>query len=485
MENTKEKELTTSEEERPFSNIGRKSFFMVVGLLLAIITLSGVLTYVIPQGKYVRDEAGMIINGTYAPGEVQGLPIWRILTAPFRVFVSSDALTIIMISIFLLVMSGVFNLLEKTEGMRVIIGKTVTRFADKKRIVVFVVAFVFMAFGSFFGMFEELVTLLPLIIVFMLSLGFDTMTGLGVCLMSACFGFSSAITNPFSVGLVAEIAGTHVFDGVWLRLVFFGCVYLAVCAFLLVHIKRIEKNPTRSLTYEIDKAKLGALDLSLKDETPKDKKIFKTFAIFFVVQLVMLVLIASIRAISGFAIPILAVSFLLGGIIAGLCVSDNKGDVFKHIGRGAVAMLPAVVMIALASSVKLIMEESGILDTVMHSVISRLVGKNKFLCIVLIYFLILFLQIFIGSSSAKIMLIMPIILPIATTLGLSPTVIILTYCIADGFTDVILPTNPVLLIGLSMANVSYGKWVKWTWKFQLLIFAFTILILMFAVQIGY
>ena len=254
---------------------------------------------------------------------------------------------------------------------------------------------------------------------------------------------------------------------------------------MLVHIKRIGKDPTRSLTYEIDKAKLGALDLSVKEETPKDKKIFKTFAIFFIVQLVMLVLIASIRAISGLAIPILAVSFLVGGIIAGLCVSDKKGDVFKHIGKGAIAMLPAVVMIALASSVKLIMEESGILDTVMHSVISRLVGKNKFLCIVLIYFLILFLQIFIGSSSAKIMLIMPIILPIATTLGLSPTVIILTYCIADGFTDVILPTNPVLLIGLSMANVSYGKWVKWTWKFQLLIFAFTILILMFAVQIGY
>jgi uncharacterized ion transporter superfamily protein YfcC len=121
----------------------------------------------------------------------------------------------------------------------------------------------------------------------------------------------------------------------------------------------------------------------------------------------------------------------------------------------------------------------------MHGVINVLIGRNKFLCILLIYFLILFLQIFIGSSSAKIMLIMPIILPIATTLGLSPTIVILTYCIADGFTDVIIPTNPVLLIGLSIAGVSYGKWVKWTWKFQLLMFALTILILFFAIQIGY
>ena len=148
-------------------------------------------------------------------------------------------------------------------------------------------------------------------------------------------------------------------------------------------------------------------------------------------------------------------------------------------------MLPAVAMIALASSVKLIMAESGILDTVMHAVIEALAGKSPFLCVVLIYFLILFLQVFIGSSSAKIMLIMPIILPVANSLGLSSTVIILTYCMADGFTDVILPTNPVLLIGLSMANVSYGKWVKWTWLFQLLMFVFTILVLLFAVKIGY
>ena len=83
------------------------------------------------------------------------------------------------------------------------------------------------------------------------------------------------------------------------------------------------------------------------------------------------------------------------------------------------------------------------------------------------------------------MLIMPIILPIATTLGLSPAIIILTYCIADGFTDVFLPTNPVLLVGLSMANVSYGKWVRWTWKFQVLIFVATILMLLFAVKVGY
>ena len=63
--------------------------------------------------------------------------------------------------------------------------------------------------------------------------------------------------------------------------------------------------------------------------------------------------------------------------------------------------------------------------------------------------------------------------------------LILVYCIADGFSDVFLPTNPVLLIGLSMANISYGKWVKWTWKIQLAILILSIGILFFGVSIGY
>lgn len=486
-----EKEGTSkSEKEKAFSQISVKSFLLVVALLTSLLVLSGLLSYIIPQGAYERTPDGGIIDGTFLLKEVKGIAVWKILTAPVRVFFSDDSLTIVMISIFLLIMSGIFNLLEKTNGVRVFIGKTMRKFANKGKWVICIAVFVFMAFGSFFGMFEELVTLLPLVIVFMLSLGFDTLTGLGVCMMAACFGFSAAITNPFSVGLIPEQAANYgidfsVQDGMWLRLLFFVLVFVGVCAFLLLHVKKISRSPQSSLTYDLDLKKRRELHLELLKESPAEQRIFRVYAVFFGVQLLVLLLIASIRAISSYAIPLLCVSFLVGGVTAGLLVCENKRDVAKYIGQGMLAMLPAVLMIAIASSVKLVMTESGILDTVMHGVIEFFKGKNKFVCVLLLYGLILFLQLFIGSASAKIFLIMPIILPVSVTLGLSPTVVALTYCIADGFTDVILPTNPVLLIGLSMANVSYGKWVKWTWKFQLLVFAATVLLLLFAVRIGY
>ena len=235
----------------------------------------------------------------------------------------------------------------------------------------------------------------------------------------------------------------------------------------------------------MDQKRRESLILRRGGKSQDQQKIFRVYATFFGFQGVLLVAIACIRAISGLAIPILAASFLIFGLIAGQIVCRNFRKVLSYFLQGAVAMLPAVAMIALASSVKLVMVESNIIDTVMNAVLQLLVGKGNFVTILLIYALILFLQLFIGSASAKIFLVMPIVLPITNALGISPTLVILTYCMADGFTDVILPTNPVLLIGLSMANVSYWKWLKWTWKIQVLLFAVSVTVLYFGVLIGY
>ncbi len=482
---TKEKPATAAKKEEAFSSINARAFVTVVSILVAILILCGSLSYIIPQGSFQRDETGGIILGTYEAGEVSGIAIWRVLTAPARVFASSDALTIIMISIFLLVMSGIFNLLEKTGGIRTFIVQIMNRLRDKGSAVVCVTVLIFMLFGSLFGMFEELVTLLPLMIVFMLSMKMDTMVGLGSCLLAACFGFSAAITNPFSVGIASQYAGISTASGAWLRVVFFVLIYGSLCVFLMHYLRKLRRDPKLSPTYESDLLKRENLQMDAGESAEYQKRAFRIYAAFFAVQGALLVAIASIRAISGLAIPILAASFLIFGLAAGMLVYRQPGKVMKWFFQGAVAMVPAILMIAIASSVRLVMEESGIIDTIMYFVLNALDGCSPFVAILLIYALILFLQLFIGSATAKIILIMPIVMPIARALGISPTLIILTYCMADGFTDVIMPTNPVLLIGLSMANVSYVKWVKWTWKLQLFVFLLSVLVLLFGAWIGY
>ena len=475
----------TDKKQKSFVNIEAGVFITVMVILAAVLAVSGALSYFIPQGSFLRDESGMIIEGTYQSGQISGIAIWRIITAPIRVFASEDAVTIIVISIFLLVMSGVFNLLEKIGGIKAFIERLISKLGKKQSIVICLTSLIFMLFGSLFGMFEELVTLLPIVIMMMISMNMDTMMGLGACLMSACFGFSAAMTNPFSVGLASQVAGQAISSGMWLRVVFFVLTYATVCAFLLLHLKKIKKNPESSLSYEIDVERRASMAQSTTASSVDEDKTFKSFLVFFGIQAVLLVLIATVRAISGLAIPLLAASFLICGIICSTAIGNKLGKVLKYILDGAVAMLPAVLIIAVASSAKLVMTESGILDTVMNYAINVLSGQNKYVAILMIYLLILFLQMFIGSASAKIILVMPVVLPIAKVIGFSPSLVILAYCMADGFTDVILPTNPVLMVGLSMANVSYAKWVRWTWKLQVIVFVLTVAVLFAGVAIGY
>ena len=145
--------MSTKTKEKAFSNISAKSFITVVAVLLVLLVFCGALSYFIPQGEFQRDEANNIIKDTYVQGDIKGIEIWRVVTAPFRVFAGADSITIIMISVFLLIMSGVFNLLEKTGGIKIFIVRIMNKLSGKIGWIIGALSLVFMFFGSMFGMF--------------------------------------------------------------------------------------------------------------------------------------------------------------------------------------------------------------------------------------------------------------------------------------------------------------------------------------------
>ena len=142
------KERITKKQEQAYSNISVRSFVIVAALLLAILVFCGSLSYFIPQGSFATDVNNNIIPGTYEKGKVEGVALWRVLTAPVRVFASEDAVTIIVISVFLLIMSGVFNLLDKTDGIKTFIHYIMERLRDRGGPVVCITVLIFMLFGS-------------------------------------------------------------------------------------------------------------------------------------------------------------------------------------------------------------------------------------------------------------------------------------------------------------------------------------------------
>jgi uncharacterized ion transporter superfamily protein YfcC len=103
----------------------------------------------------------------------------------------------------------------------------------------------------------------------------------------------------------------------------------------------------------------------------------------------------------------------------------------------------------------------------------------------LIYTLALLIEFFVASGSAKAFLMMPILLPLADLVGVTRQITVTAYCFGDGFSNMIYPTNPVLLIALGLTVVSYPRWLRWTLPLWGLVLLITLAFLAIGVAIGY
>jgi uncharacterized ion transporter superfamily protein YfcC len=476
------------EENKALININKRSFINVLIILFSLMVIAFVLTYLIPQGSYQRTVDGEIIAGTYQLLPRDNLKIWEFFYAPIGLLLSSDGLNVIMISLFLFILGGFFTVMDKSKGIIVIIKKLVDKYSHNKHLLIRIITLFFMLFGAFFGIFEESVALLPIMIILALSMGYDTLMAMGLTVLAAGFGFASAITNPFSVGIASEIAGINILSGVLYRVGVFAIMYLLVSTFLVKYAKKLEKNPKLSLTYTEDQGKRQNINTDFTEKVDNEQKIFKTYIIIFLVLLTLIILASLMQLIFELEIPtivLMIVVFLFGGLLAGYIINGDMIKTLKIFWKGMLAVMPAAILIIFAGSVKYIMTSGEIMDTILYYFESILGDKPAIIGVLGIYLIILVIQFFIGSASAKAVLIMPILVPLVSLIGVSTNIAILAFIFGDGYTNVIFPTNGVLLIALSIASVSYQKWFKWTVKLQALTFILTIILLVIAYAIGY
>jgi uncharacterized ion transporter superfamily protein YfcC len=182
---------------------------------------------------------------------------------------------------------------------------------------------------------------------------------------------------------------------------------------------------------------------------------------------------------------IVAVMFLAAGISATWISGTGLKELGSTFWSGLVNVLPAVLMILMANSIKYTMTEAHILDTILHTAAAAAEGFPKWAVILFIYLIVLVMNFFIPSGSAKAFLMMPLIVPVAQVFGISAQLCVVAFAFGDGFSNVFYPTNPVLLISLGLADVSYSKWAKWSMKFQAANLVLTAGLLLLAQAIGY
>lgn len=470
-----------STNEKKGLDISAKSFVAAIGILLALMVVTYILTLVIPAGSYDRvitDGRETIVDGSYKE-TTGGIPFWKWLLSPILVLGSSQSVTLIAVIVFLLVIGGTFNALDRSGTMYYLLKKIVHFTGDNKYRLMSVVTLFFLSMGAFIGSFEECVPMVPLAVALALAMGWDEMVGIGMSLGAVACGFSTGVLNPFTTGVAQTLMGLPVFSGLSLRLLTFVLIYGCLLLFLIPYAKKCEKKNLAN----------GEIKSNDKIQEYKRNEKLDRAVNFFVITLVIcfstILLSAFVPAISDYIMIIVAVFFLIAGIGSCKCAGVNGSRVASYFLNGIMSILPSVLLILMAGSIQYTMTEAGILDTILHFAVDVISEMSVYSGIICIFLFTMIVNFFISSGSAEAVLLMPLLGPMADLSGISRQLTVLAFNYGDGFSNIIYFTNPCLLIGLSIMGISYGKWIKWSAKLQLMIFTVCCGILLLGTVIGY
>mgnify|MGYP003370108335 CR=1 FL=1 len=291
-------------------------------------------------------------------------------------------------------------------------------------------------------------------------------------MVSIAFGYTAATFNPFNVGILQTMADLPLFSGLAYRLLFFVCVYVSLVLFLIVYAKKIEKNPEKSLCYESDKELRVRFGAEVDDEALNNPALKKVDAIS-----------DSVKELIN-NLP-LAILFTVGGIAAGYIAGIRGKALGGGFLEGVKTIAPCLPMIWAILSITYVLQEGNIIHTILYHVYNLTSSMSKTGALFAIFLFVVALEFIVGSGTAKAFLIMPIVLPLADLLGLTRQSIVLAFTMGDGFCNILYPTSGIMVIAIGMVGISYGKYLRWSWKLFVMEFGLAALAMLGAVAIGY
>ena len=431
-------------------NVSAKSFITAILVIFVLMVLTYGLTFIVPGG---------------------GIPFWKWALSPILVLFGEGNGSLIGVIVFLLVIGGVFNCLDKCGLMIYMLENITERFGkDRYKLLAYVSLF-FMGMGSFIGSFEECVPLVPIMIALSVRLGWDALVGVGMSMLAIGCGFAAGVCNPFTVGVAQQVAGLPMFSGAGYRAICFVIVYFLLVKFLTRYAKKVERPLEEKQSF------VTATD-------PKMDHALKMFLGIMVGGILIVFSSVFITVLQDLTMIIVAITFLAAGLIASR-MSGRLGNLFQTFWNGMITIFPAVFMILMANSIKFTLVEGNVLEVLLQAAIDIAATLPGWSVILFIYLIVLVMNFFISSGSAKAFLLMPLIVPVAEAFGISAQLCVLAFAFGDGFSNVMYPTNAVLLIALGISGVDYGKWLKWSLPFQLINLVLTSGLLLIGFAIGY
>mgnify|MGYP001003896813 FL=1 len=448
--------------------------------LVAIMLIVTVASYIVPVGSYDR----VMVDGQEIVDPESYHSVERSLITPFNLLVS---VTLGMqrgsaIIFFLLIIGAMFAILDGTGAINAGMTNIVRAMKGKEFLMIPVCMIVFGMGSAFCANFEEFLAFVPLVLACCLTMGFDSLTAVGIIFCAAAAGYGGAITNAFTTGIAQSIAGLPMFSGMGLRIAVFVVLLTVSIIYVTWHALRVKKNPQLSSTYEMDLVTAKNVALNVDNSVPLTTR-QKIVLVIFVGGIAFTVYGIIVK---GYYIDELAGIFLAIGIIGGLVGGLRPGEICEHFEKGCVNMLFPCLMVGLANSVIILLEQSNMMDSIIHLLVSALNGLSPMLTAFGMFITTDLFNVLIPSGSGKAAIVMPIMVPLADMMDITRQTSVLAFQLGDAFTNVMAPTGGEILAALAMCGgVSFKKWMKYLLPLFIAWWIVAFIFLAIAVQTGY
>lgn len=512
-------------------------------IVFFFIVLSAVLTWIIPAGEFDRTEKlladgntqTVIVQNSYHSVE-QSPQTWQIFSSIFKGFVAQSN-----IIIFILLIGGAFWIMNTTKAIDVGIMSFI-RWSQKlekiqmlkkigvNNIIMLLIMLLFSSFGAIFGMSEETIAFVIILVPLAISMGYDSIVGISLVYVAAHLGFAGAVLNPFTIGIAQGLADLPIFSGLEYRVFSWLIINTIGFVFILLYARKIKKNPKKSIMYEADEywRKREQIDVeNIHFYTPLSawisfillavvlilfsvfysnstlsigNKQFQFPAVpvatvlfiissffalrksvhFYILNLLAFTIVFLIVGVMGYAWYVMEIGalFFAMGLASGVAVNKSANEITKLFIDGAKDIFSAAFIVGLAGGIIAILSDGKIVDAIMNSLSNSMQEFGKTATLGAMYLIQNFLNIIIPSGSAKAALTIPIMAPFSDLLGIARQTTVLAFQFGDGFTNMITPTSGVLIGCLGIARIPYEKWFRWMWKLILLLVVVGFLLLL-------
>ena len=465
--------------------------------LSAIILVCSILTYIIPSGEYLREskivdgiERKVVIPGSYEilpkhfslkgivlgdnhEGKATPVSFLGLFTSIPKGMSQSASLIF-----FVFIIGAVFNLIQHSGTINVVMHKLLSRFRNRPRLLFFIIFSTIFTLASFLGMGDEFIPMFPIFLIIAKELGYDRIFGLALYLIPMSIGWTAALTNPFNLQIAQKVAELPIGSGMWLRVVLFVLALSISFIYLMRYGTRVKNGKTATIMAD-DKFELGESS-ELKSEALQNKHIYIIITAFILFALILFAV-----QTMGWGLVEMSGGFFMVGLATILLSRMSGKEAMEAFTKGLESMVLPALIIGFARGIQVVLNDGMIIDTLLYHTSVTLQNLPNTIAVEGMYTFQSVLNFFIPSASGQALVSMPLMVPLGDLLGLSRQTTVLAYVMGDGFSNIIIPTSGILMAVLGIGGVPYEKWVKFIWPLVAILVTVGAILLYIAVVVNY